>query len=54
MTNKHEWPVIEDKTQNMKLVTIITCALLDEAANPGIFSQKLENALKLNSLPIVT
>ena len=40
-------------TQQTQIATIISCALLDEASQPGTFNQKLDEACKINNLPIV-
>ena len=56
MSNKQEWPSLSMSTnsQQTKMTTIITCALIDEACNPGIFNKKLKEACKNNNLPVVT
>ena len=56
MSNKQEWPSLSMSTnsQQTKMTTIITCALIDEACKPGIFNKKLKEACKNNNLPVVT
>ena len=56
MSNKQEWPSLSMNinSQQTKMTTIITCALIDEACKPGIFNKKLKEACKNNNLPVVT
>merc|ERR1711874_803084 len=53
MSNKNDWPTLNTNTQQTKIAAIITCALLDEASQPGIFNQKLDEACEKNNLPKV-
>ena len=52
LTDKKEWPALTiSNTQQTQVITIVTCALLDEATNPGVFSRKLEEGCTLNHIP---
>ena len=52
IANNNEWPEIEiNNKQHTKIITLITLALLDEAAEPGKFNKTLKDRLKDNGLP---
>ena len=52
LSDKKEWPALTINTsQQTQVITIVTCALLDEAINPGVFTRKLEEGCTLNKLP---
>ena len=52
LTNNSEWPALQtNNQQHSAIAMIVTLAMLDEAATPGIFNNKLEQACKDNGLP---
>ena len=54
IANNNEWPEIQtNNKQHTKIITLITLALLDEAADPGKFNKTLEDRLKDNGLPTI-
>ena len=52
LTDKSNWPELNE-TQQQKITTIITLAMIDEAFKPGIFERKLEEGCQLNGLPTI-
>ena len=55
ISNEEEYPLIRNQSQigtqnHDKIATIISLALLDEAASPGVFEQKLNEACNNNGL----
>jgi len=54
IANNNEWPDIQgNNKQHTKIITLITLALLDEAADPGKFNKTLEDRFKENGLPTI-
>ena len=52
--NTEEWPLpkmLNENPQHAKIATIVTLALLDEAATPGLFERKIQEACRNNGLP---
>ena len=52
-TNNEAWPKLQPNPNQIKVSTIVTLALLDEAVNPGIFQKKLTKSCELNNIPKV-
>ena len=52
-TNTEIWPHIQSNPQQLKISTLVTLALVDEAVNPGVFQEKLARYSELNNLPKV-
>ena len=52
-TNTEIWPHIQSSPQQLKISTLVTLALVDEAVNPGVFQEKLARYSELNNLPKV-
>ena len=54
INNQVEFPITANQTQQQSAInTILTLVLIDEANNPGIFEEKLEESLTNNGLPAV-
>ena len=45
-TNNEAWPKLQHNSEQTKVSTIVTLALLDEAVNPGIFQKKTHKKLR--------
>ena len=50
-TNTEAWPKIQANPHQLKIATIITLALIDEAVNPGKFHTKLALVCEKNNIP---
>ena len=53
-TNTETWPHLQTNPQQLKITSIITLALIDEAVNPGVFENKLALHCDVNNVPKIT